>query len=284
MSAEVWQTTLYGSRTTLEPIEDWVEHHVFEVVSTSLFVENKQWKLEIASQSKPSETWLVELQTVCGGEVECTLLPAKNWVLESQRFLRPIQAGRFVIYAGKTPPELASQSIGICIPAGMAFGTGHHGTTSGCLRVFDQILCEDTQPNSILDLGTGAGILAIAAAKSCGGSIVATDIDPIAVEVANRNAAANLVTDRIRFWVADGVDHQLKAMDPFELVFANILAAPLIEMAKDISSLLAPKGQLILAGLLNEQTDEVCMAFQGHGLKMVSSLEMGDWTILRMQP
>ncbi len=284
MSNEVWQTTLHGSQATLEQLEDWVEQDDFEVVSTSLFVENKQWKLEIASQSEPSKTWLTELRDACGGEVKCTQLPDKNWVLESQRFLAPVEAGRFVIYASEAPPALPEHSIAIGIPAGMAFGTGHHGTTSGCLRLFDQLLNESVQPDPILDLGTGAGILAIAAAKTCLGSVVATDIDAVAIEVANQNAAANLVADRIRFWVADGVNHQLQASSLFGLIFANILAAPLIEMSKDISSLLAPKGQLILAGLLHEQTDEVCAAFQTQGLKMVSSLEVGDWTILRMQP
>jgi len=279
---DLWQIKIIGTKSQLEEIEAGLETYIIAPLSLSLFEDTlPAWRLEIVVDQEPDNGFISGLGA--GVAVEIIKLPVKNWVLESLRFLTPVLAGRFYIHGSHDQPKITDDAISICIPAGLAFGTGHHETTKGCLLEFDQILGEGAKFQQILDLGTGAGILAIAAAKAQNAPVLATDIDGEAVDVAKANIVENQVGTQIDLLVADGVNHPALQDTQFDLIFANILAGPLIEMAASLVPLLAKNGQLILAGLLHEQAQAVGTAYADQGLKMVRSRELGDWTILRYQ-
>ncbi|MEL6688629.1 MAG: 50S ribosomal protein L11 methyltransferase [Pseudomonadota bacterium] len=206
-------------------------------------------------------------------------MPNEDWVGLSQSGLAPIEAGRFYVHGSHdTPP--ADAPFPILVNAGQAFGTGHHGTTKDCLQILDALSEEGFAPDTILDLGTGAGILAIGAAKLFpSAKILATDIDPVAVDVAQENAALNNV--RYDTLVADGFQTDGLKGRTFDLVIANILAGPLRGLAPEIAQAIAPEGQAILSGILDEQADWVAEAFQATGLKVEKRPSLDGWTSLR---
>ncbi len=205
-------------------------------------------------------------------------MPDEDWVGLSQSGLAPIRAGRFVVHGSHdTPP--ADAPFPILVEAGQAFGTGHHGTTQGCLEMMDRLELDGRSPATILDLGTGAGILAIAAAKLFPeADILATDIDPVAVDVAKENAQGNGVEfDTV---VADGFGHESLDGQSFDLVIANILAGPLRGMAPDIAAAVKPGGTAILSGILDEQAEWVAGAFRDAGLTVEPQASLDGWTSL----
>lgn len=216
------------------------------------------------------------------------IFPA-DWVAISQSHLQPITAGRFHIFAEHSRDSLKPGFIGIQIEAGQAFGTGQHATTTGCLQTLDA-LAETFTPANALDLGTGSGILAFAIAKcwtSC--RVTASDIDPVSVDVAIENAEMNSVSvgqgpGQVDLLAAAGFDHpQLRDNAPYDLITANILAGPLIELSADISGALQLNGYLILAGLLTNQEESVLEAYTQRGVKLVARRCIGDWPTLLLQ-
>lgn len=210
-----------------------------------------------------------------------TQLPDEDWVSFSQQGLPPVPARRFFVYgshdADKIPPHV---EFPIEINAGLAFGTGHHGTTRGCLLMLDALLLDAKNPQDILDLGCGAGILAIAAAKALHRPIVATDIDPDAVMVTLENAQMNDVTALIDAHVADGFNSPALKNKRFDLIFANILAGPLTGLAPDIYNALRPGGHVILSGILDEQADWVAQSFTKLGMNISPQDSLNGWTSL----
>lgn len=216
-------------------------------------------------------------------------LADEDWVTMSQSGLEPVVAGRFFVrtpYVEATAPDGA---IAFVIDAGQAFGTGHHETTAGCLELIDRIAAGGHAVTRLIDLGTGTGLLAYAGLSLWPEAhALATDIDPVAIDVAADNAAVNGVAigdgpGQCALVVADGADHPaIAASAPYELVIANILAGPLIEMAGDFAPLVAPSGRLVLAGLLNTQAEDVIAAYSSEGLTLTDRLQRGDWTILGM--
>ena len=212
------------------------------------------------------------------GDGRVTQLPETDWVALSQSGLPPIRAGRFLVHGSHDTPDAAS-SIPILVDAGAAFGTGHHGTTVGCLEALDDIERSGRTVRSVLDLGTGAGILAIAAAKLFpDADLLATDIDPVAVEVAMANAALNGVAfDCV---VADGFDAPALAGRRFDVVVANILAGPLRGMAADIIGAVAPGGTAVLSGILDAQADWVAEAFTTGEGRIQKRPSRDGWTTL----
>lgn len=208
-------------------------------------------------------------------------LPETDWVAATQAGLPPIEAGRFVVHGSHDTPPTDGR-IGILIDAGAAFGTGHHGTTKGCLLMIDSLAGDGHAPTNILDLGTGAGILAIAAAKVFArADILATDIDPEAVAVARRNAQRNGVT--FPCVAADGFGAPELDGARFDLILANILAGPLAGLAPDIAKALAPAGRAVLSGILDAQADGVASAFEREGLKVQKRPSLDGWTSLWAQ-
>ena len=208
-------------------------------------------------------------------------LPDEDWVSKSQAGLPPVEAGRFWLYGSHDKDAIpASIPYPIEINAGLAFGTGHHGTTKGCLLIFDDLLNAGFNPNKVLDLGCGAGVLAIAAAKALEHNILATDIDPDAVAVTSENAQLNNVHKYIDSYQADGFESPYIKGQKFNLIFANILAKPLMGLAPDIAAALAPNGKVILSGILDEQADMVAQAFIEKGLEITPQPSISGWTSL----
>jgi ribosomal protein L11 methyltransferase len=243
------------------------------------------WLIHAYFDRVPSELELELLAGFGAGEPYVEELREADWVTMSQAGLQPIRAGRFYVHTPmyrSVPPG----TIPFEIDAGLAFGTGQHATTSGCLAALDKLEREGQRFRNIADVGTGTGLLAFAAlALWPEAKCIASDIDAVAVEVAQDNAAINGVklghgTGELLLAVADGTDSPLlTARAPFDLITANILAGPLIELAPDFARALAPAGTIVLAGLLNEQAAGVAEAYQAHGLT-VEDRGFGEWPVL----
>ena len=212
-----------------------------------------------------------------------TQLPDEDWVAKSQAGLPPVQAGPFFVYGEHDKANIPLDTpYPIQIDAGIAFGTGHHGTTKGCLLAFEDYR-QTNNPKNILDLGAGAGILAIAAAMALDSKVLATDIDPDAVMDTNRNAQLNGVGELISSVAADGfADVAISDTAPFDLIFANILAGPLMGLAPDIAKALDIGGTVILSGILDEQAETLIEAYQDQGLTLEKQGHLAGWTTLTM--
>lgn len=209
-------------------------------------------------------------------------MPDTDWVSLSQSGLPPVKAGRFVIYGSHDAGLDLSGRVGLLVDAGMAFGTGHHGTTAGCLRIYSNLLDAGFIPRSVLDLGCGAGVLAIAAAKTVpqGTTLIATDIDQDAVDVTLENARINAVEGTIIAAKADGFESPALTGQSFDLIFANILAGPLMGLAPDIVKATAPGGYVILSGILDDLAPKVASHFTQAGLNVTPQPSLSGWTSL----
>ncbi|SEC39802.1 [LSU ribosomal protein L11P]-lysine N-methyltransferase [Rhizobiales bacterium GAS188] len=247
--------------------------------------ESGAWLVEVYFAEAPDESAVLSLvELIAGHEVARTArfapLEAKDWVAASLEGLRPIRAGRFLVHGAHDRAALSANDLGIEIEASLAFGTGHHGTTRGCLLALDAVL-KQGRPRRILDVGTGTGVLAIAAAKALRSEIVAGDIDPIAVEVARDNAGLNGVRSRLRLYCAPGLRHELASRGAhFDLILANILARPLMRLAPSLAAALAPHGRLILSGLLEGDVASVLAAFRGQALYLRRRTLIEGWATL----
>lgn len=204
----------------------------------------------------------------------------QDWVRQSLEGLAPVTAGRFFLHGSHDRHRRRAGGISLEIDAGLAFGTGHHGTTEGCLLALDAIL-RRRMPQSILDVGCGTGVLAIAAAKATGRKALASDIDPEAVRVTIANATLNGVKPQIESFVAAGLSHpRLAAGGPHDLIFANILARPLVALATGLARALAPGGDLILSGLTLDQMRWIEAAYVSRGLALSCRITRGNWATL----
>ena len=209
-------------------------------------------------------------------------LPDTDWVRRSLEGLAPVVAGRFFLHGSHDRERRRFGGIPLEIDAGTAFGTGHHGTTAGCLMALDAML-KRQNPRHILDLGCGTGVLAIAAARATKNKTLATDIDPEAVRVTQLNAALNGVAPLIAAATAPGLKHRkIAGAAPYDLIFANILARPLINLAQGLTSILAPGGNLILSGLTVDQIRWVSAAYRNRGLIHTQTLRRENWATLRL--
>ncbi len=223
------------------------------------------------------------LSKLAGRFVHVALLPDTDWIKLSQEGLPPVRAGRFFVYgahdAGVVPPGV----IPIRIEAGMAFGTGHHETTSLCLSALSD-LAKKRRYDNVLDLGCGTGLLAIGAAKLWRKRVIASDIDPVAVAITRENARANGESTLVHALVADGLTHPtLSARAPYDLVIANILAGPLTQLAPAISATVARGGALILSGLLRWQENLVLGFYRPHGLILRDTRRDSSWSALVLE-
>ncbi|TYC51752.1 50S ribosomal protein L11 methyltransferase [Rhodobacterales bacterium] len=214
--------------------------------------------------------------------LEAEELPDINWVEKSLEGLKPVRAGRFIVHGGHDRDKVAPGAIGIEIEAALAFGTGHHGTTAGCLEEIDRLLSMRSF-ESILDLGTGTGVLAIAAALKARQPVLATDIDHIATTTALENARLNGAAHLVRGFTANGTeDRRFRLYGPFDLVIANILARPLMKMAKSISSNMTRSATLVLSGLRIEDGPRILFAYSCQGFVLARRREKNGWLTLTL--
>jgi ribosomal protein L11 methyltransferase len=203
-------------------------------------------------------------------------VPDVDWVAKVRRDLPPVEAGRFFLHGSHDADKVPPGRVPLLIEAAMAFGTGHHGTTLGCLLVIDRLEREGFRPRAVADVGAGTAVLAMAAARAWPGAgpVVAGDNDPVAVETARANLEANGVE-------ASGLDApEFRDAAPFDLILANILKGPLIALAPDVAAASAPGGRVILSGLLREQADEVSGVYARYGVNEFAREEIGDWATL----
>lgn len=209
-------------------------------------------------------------------------LPEIDWVAKVRRELSPVDAGRFFVFGSHDADKVPEGRIALQIEATVAFGTGHHGTTLGCLRAFDRLFGAGFSPRCVADIGCGTAVLAMAAAKVLPDALViASDIDEVAVDVAKANVAINGLDGRIECLEAAGFGHErLAKAAPFDLVFANILKGPLIELAPDMASHVAAGGLVILSGLLVIQAEAVTAAYVAAGFALETRDDIGEWSTL----
>ncbi len=208
-------------------------------------------------------------------------LPETDWVAHVRRELAPVEAGRFFVYGSHDADKLPEGRIPLLIEAAMAFGTGHHGTTLGCLKALDLLLDEGFAAAKVADIGCGTAVLAMAAARVWDGDIIASDIDQVAVDVAEANLKANGMAGQVKCVEAAGFDHpDLKSHAPYDLIFANILKGPLVALSPEIAANLRVGGYAILSGILNEQADDVISVYLQNGFNLSNRSEIGEWTTL----
>lgn len=240
------------------------------------------WEIGAYFTGQPDPAGLALLAVAFGAKpFVISELPETDWVAKVRRELAPVEAGRFFVYGSHDADRVPSNALPLLIEAAMAFGTGHHGTTLGCLTALDDLVHDGFAPRRVLDIGCGTAVLAMAAARVWSVPILASDIDPVAVEVAEANLAANGLKDRVTCVEATGLDHpQLMAEAPYDLIFANILKGPLVALADHLVAALAPGGIAILSGILIEQADDVSEVYAGFGTNERDRLLFGDWATL----
>ena len=255
------------------------------------------WRLDAYFEARPSEEDVALLRALVpsAAEAEAVVTPVEeaDWVTLSQQGLEPIRAGRFFVHTPAHRDEVPAGAVALEIDAGRAFGTGQHETTTGCLLALDALKRQGARFADIADVGTGTGLLAFAALRLWPAArAVASDIDPVAIDVAGENARINNVPlgrsrGRLELVVAAGLDHpRLRDRAPYDLILANILAGPLVELAPALAGALAPGGRLILAGLLEHQVGRVEVAYRRQGLRPAGLIDRGDWPtlVLRRPP
>jgi ribosomal protein L11 methyltransferase len=272
-------------------------HHTADLIAESLpaddvavsLVDNGAgcWRVALHFRTAPDEAAVRALVAVAAGDDAAAALrfarvAATDWVRESLAGLPPVAAGRFVVHGAHDRAKIPPNTIGIEIEAALAFGTGHHGTTRGCLVALDAI-CKSASSlralRKILDLGTGSGVLAIAAARALRRPVLATDIDGSAVGVARVNAALNRAGSFVEAIQANGVTApRVRRRAPYDLVFANILLRPLQRLATPLTRLAAPGAYVVLSGLLPVQANAAIASY--HGLKLERRIDLDGWTTL----
>ena len=245
------------------------------------------WSLEFYFASQPDQKFVTALLAqVAGTDLAdaaiFSKIEQKDWVASSLAGLAPVRAGRFLVHGSHDRGHVRINDIGIEIEAALAFGTGHHGTTRGCLIHFDRLL-KRRRPHRILDVGTGTGLLAIAAARALRQPVQAGDIDPVSTVTARANALANRAGAYIRPVTAGGVRHpDLMREAPYDVIFANILARPLQRLSRSIASVATPNADLILSGLLARDVNGILSAYRQHGFALRDRLDLEGWVSLRL--
>jgi ribosomal protein L11 methyltransferase len=247
-----------------------------------------RWDIVVHFAEAPDQASIRELVALAAGDevakhITFDTVEAKDWVAASLEDLVPVLAGRFIVHGRHDRARVPPNKLGIEIEAALAFGTGHHGTTRGCLLLLDRVLSAH-YPKRVLDLGTGTGVLAIAAAKAQRRRVLASDIDPVSVRVARDNARLNGVGNWVEAICATGFSApQFALRGPFDLVLANILANPLRQMATPMAAHLAPSAFVILSGLLPHQARSVIASYRARGIILRRHLNIDGWSSLLMQ-
>ena len=233
----------------------------------------------------PNEIELLILSTAYSAKpFVVSEVPDKDWVAEVRRELAPVEAGDFFVYGSHDSDKVPANCKPLLIEAAMAFGTGHHGTTKGCLTALDNLFKSGFIGTNVVDIGCGTAVLAMGAALCWPGKVLASDIDEIATETSKANAHANGLGDRIKIITCAGFDHpDLNASAPYDLILANILKGPLVALAPDMSKNSILGGYIILSGLLNTQADAVIDAYSDESFELVDHIKITEWSILTLR-
>ena len=298
--SDSWKVTLPCTKAEAEALKDdisplaWLDFPPVLMTSEADSSRPDEWRLDAYFDREPSAEMLDLLASLApsaaGTEPVVERVEEQDWVTLSQQGLEPIRAGRFFVHTPAHRDRIPADAVALEIDAGRAFGTGQHETTTGCLVALDRLKATGAAVSNILDLGTGTGLLAFAALKLWpAAKVAASDIDPVSIEVAEENAAINRIPlgrarGQVELAVAAGLDHmRLRARAPYDLLIANILAGPLIELAPSVAAAVAPGGRLILAGLLDRQADDVAAAYRRRGLMLAFRVDNGEWPTLVMR-
>ena len=294
-----WKLTLPCTRQEAEALnEDYEWMAALDPAPTIVADEleafnDAKWQLQAYFAAKPGRNVVAAIQgrvpSAADAKPILAELPDEDWLVLSQQGLQPVHAGRFYVHTAANAGIVPGNAVPFLIEASQAFGTGGHATTSGCLAMLDRMKRGGAVFRHIADIGTGTGLLAFAAQHLWPQAYVtASDIDPISIEVTTRNAQINNVLlgqrrGRVALCVAAGTDHELiRRRAPYDLVIANILAGPLIELAPSFANIIADGGSLILAGLLDTQAQNVARAYRTHGFRLAERNDTGDWPCLRL--
>ena len=242
------------------------------------------WEVGAYFDQTPND---VELQLISAAfeinEFQLSELPPTDWVAKVNRDLTPVKAGQFWIYFSHNKQTKPTGLRDIKIASSMAFGTGHHGSTQGCLVMFDKIQSQQRRIKKVADVGCGSGVLSIAACQLWQAQIVATDIDEVAVEVTSENIMANQLDKKINTGSANGLTHQLHtSLAPFDLIIANILLKPLVELASEIKGKIHKEGSIILSGIMTNQESELRKAYQSVGFNLYNKVVIDEWVTLQL--
>ena len=240
------------------------------------------WEVGGYFTDAPDEIALALLAAAHGAaEFAISKLPDVDWVAHVRRELAPVDAGRFLVHCGTGIETVPEGRIPIWIESSMAFGTGHHGTTLGCLKALDRLVGNDAVIRRVADIGCGTAVLAMAAQLACGAKVLASDVDPVAIEVARTNLSANGIEDCVTLIEAPGFD-DARLAGPFDLVLANILRDPLLGMAEDMAQALRAGGHAVLGGILADQADHVVTRYASSGFRLRGREDIGDWSTLTL--
>ena len=277
--------TQTAGREAAEALTELAEDLTPEPVGTGIFeIEDGRgrWEGGLYFTERPDELALALMAAAWGADpFVLSELPEVDWVAHVRRELSPVEAGRFFVHGSHDADRVPEGAEALLIEAAMAFGTGHHATTRGCLLALDRLVSEGFQPRRIVDVGCGTAVLAMAAARVFPVIVLAGDIDPQAVDVARANVIANGLLGRVECVEAVGFDHPLiEGAAPYDLVFANILKQPLIDLVPDMARYVAPGGHAILSGILATQADAVVAAYAAGGLALETREDHGEWTTL----
>src|SRR6202171_3734341 len=283
-------TFAIGSEQSARRVLDLLSESFFEGQAAIAAFERSdgRWGITVHFAEAPDQTSIRALVGIAAGDdvardITFDTVKAKDWVKATLEELVPVRAGRFMVHGQHDRSKVPPNKLGIGIEAALAFGTGHHGTTRGCLLLLDHVL-KAYYPRRVLDLGTGTGVLAIAAAKALHGAVLASDIDPASVRVADDNARLNETGHLVQTIRATGFSApQFAQRGPFDLVLANILANPLRQLATPMARHLAPSGLVILSGLLTHQAGPVIAAYRARGLVPVRHLRIDGWSSLLLR-
>src|ERR1700737_1533442 len=282
-------TFAIGSEQSARRVVDRLNESFFEGQAAIAAFERSdgRWGITVHFAEAPDQAQVRDLVGIAAGDdvaadITFDTVEAKDWVKATLEELVPVRAGRFVVHGHHDRSKVPPNKHGIEIEAALAFGTGHHGTTRGCLLLLDSVL-KAHRPRRVLDLGTGTGVLAIATAKALRIKLLASDIDPLSVRGAGDNARLNGAGSWVQTIQATGFSApQFAQRGPFDLVLANILANPLKQMATPMTKHLAPSALVILSGLLPPQAQGVIAAYRARGLVLLRHLQIEGWSSLLM--
>ena len=244
-----------------------------------------RWEVGLYFAEGPDEVSLALLAAAAGAPpFVVSEVPDLDWVAHVRRELSPVVAGRFFVHGGHDADKIPEGAEPLLIEAAMAFGTGHHGTTKGCLEALERLASDGAAPVRIADIGCGTGVLAMAAARLWPHVVLAGDSDPVAVETAAANVIANGLDGRVECVVATGFSHPLlEEAAPYDLVLANILMQPLIELAPEMAARIAAGGHTVLSGILVPQAEAVTAAYEAEGFTLARRDDLGEWSTLVMR-